>query len=142
MAISIGTYITNLRTEKGLSMRELATKANISVAEISRVESGKRLKPAPASLKAIAAALNADYSDLMKVAGYVEDETDDEGIYEKVFRDENGEIVDVVRGVKEMLRRDETWANAAYRVSRELSPEDRKILTEMAMSFLKNKKGQ
>jgi len=139
MAISIGTYIANLRTEKQMSLRELATKASLSSSEVSRIETGKRQKPTPATLKSISKALNTDYSDLMKVAGYIEEETDEDGIFEQVFRDESGEIVDVVRGVKEMLRKDEDWANVAYRVSRDLSPDDRKIISDLAKSILETR---
>ena len=140
MAITIGKYITNLREEKQMSQRELAFKSNLSPTEISRIEAGKRQQPSPTTLKGIASALGIEYSDLMKVAGYLEETHEDDMLYELVFKDENGVIVDVVRGVKEMFRRDEEWTNVAYRVSRDLAPNDRKILTEMALAFLKNRK--
>lgn len=139
MAISIGAYITELRTEKQMSMRELALKAGVDVSSVSRVESGKRQKAAPAFLRAIAPVLGVDYGDLMRVAGYIQEEEDVDGLHQYVFKDSNGEIVDVWRGVSEMFRKDEDWANVAFRVSRDLSPEDRKILSEMAESFLKNR---
>lgn len=139
MAIGIGAYITELRTEKQMSMRELALKANVQASDISRVESGKRQKPAPAFLRAIAPFLGVDYGDLMRVAGYIQEEEDVDGLHQYVFKDSNGEIVDVWRGVKEMFRKDEDWANVAFRISRDLSPTDRKILSEMAESFLKNR---
>ena len=59
-----------------------------------------------------------------------------------VFRDERtGRIVDVSSGAREMLRSDAAWANVAYRVSRELSDEDRQMLTVLAMEYLKKRQG-
>ena len=47
--------------------------------------------------------------------------------------------MDVSSGAREMLQADAAWANVAYRVSRELSDEDRQALTAMAMAYLKQK---
>ena len=140
MPTDIGTYISELRTEKKWSQRELAERSGISNTEISRLESGKRAKPTPATLRALADALQAEYRDLMKLAGYMEEVHDKDKFYELVFKDSDGNVVDVRRGVKEMFRRDEEWANVAYRVSRELEDEDREILKGMAEKFLELKK--
>jgi Trp operon repressor len=89
----------------------------------------------------MAQALGVEYSDLMKLAGYIEEKHEEDKIFELVFKDdETGEVVDVVRGVKEMFRKDATWANVAYRVSHELSDDDRRVLTEMTLSYLKSKR--
>jgi transcriptional regulator with XRE-family HTH domain len=142
MAITIGNYIADLRAEKGISQRELAEWSGVSNTEISRIESGKRQNPAPATLKAVSKALSAEYTDLMELAGYIEEIHDDDQFYELVFKDGDGRIVDVKRGVKEMFRRDEDWANVAYRVSHELTNGDRKTLTEMAKIYLDSKRSQ
>ncbi|MDJ0304749.1 helix-turn-helix domain-containing protein [Dehalobacter sp.] len=142
MPTNIGSYIAQLRAEKKISQRELSDRSGISNTEISRIEAGKRNNPTPATLRALSEALNIEYSDLMKVAGYIEEIHETDKFYELVFKDENGEIVDIKRGVKDMFRKDEDWANVAYRVSRELTDEDRSILKDMALSFLKNKKKQ
>lgn len=139
--MTLGAYLIQLRNEKNYSQRDLAEKCGVSGAEISRIESGKRQKPSPTVLKAMAQALGVEYSDLMKLAGYVEEKHEEDKIYELVFKDdENGEIVDVIRGVKEMFRKDATWANVAYRVSHELNDEDRRILTEMTKTYLEQKR--
>ena len=139
--MTLGAYLIQLRNEKGYSQRDLAEKCGMSGAEISRIESGKRQKPSPTMLKAMAQALGVEYSDLMKLAGYVEEKHEEDKIFELVFKDdETGEIVDVVRGVKEMFRKDATWANVAYRVSHELNDEDRRILTEMTKAYLNSKR--
>ena len=139
--MTLGTYLIQLRGEKGYSQRDLAERCGVSAAEISRIESGKRQKPSPTLLKAMAQTLGIEYSDLMKLAGYIEEKHEEDKIYELVFKDdETGEVVDVIRGVKEMFRKDAAWANVAYRVSHELSDDDRRVLTEMTLSYLKTKR--
>ena len=68
--MTLGEYLISARTERGVSQRELAEKCGISSAEISRVESGKRQKPSPTILKAVADALVISYPTLMALAGY------------------------------------------------------------------------
>ena len=138
--MDLGSYLAEIRNERGYSQRDLAEKCGISAAEICRVESGKRQKPSPAVLRAIADALVVSYPYLMQLAGYMdESETDPADPLEEVFRDENGRIVDASSGAREMVRTDAAWANTAYRVSRELSESDRQILTQMTLSFLQGK---
>ena len=69
---NIGEYIKNCRKEKDMSQRELATITNISNAEISRIESGARLSPAPEALKSIAKALNIPVETLFEKAGFMD----------------------------------------------------------------------
>ena len=107
------------------------------------MESGKRQKPSPAVLRAIADTLVISYPYLMQLAGYMDEPEEAETPEtEDVFRDERtGRIVDVSSGAREMLRSDAAWANVAYRVSRELSEEDRQMLTVLAMQYLKKNRG-
>ena len=139
--MTLGEYLVQARAERGWSQRDLAEQARISPAEVSRVESGYRRKPSPAVLRAMADALVISYPYLMQLAGYIEETHEEEAAFEQVFRDEEtGEIVDVVRGAKEMISKDAAWANAAYRVSRELSDQDRRILTEMTLTYLNRRR--
>ena len=138
--MTVGEYIQSARTERGLTQTELGEKCQVSGAEISRLESGKRRAPSPRMLKKISEALVIDYSELMRLAGYIEEVHEGEKTFEQVFRDKDGNIVDVVRGVKEMFRKDAAWANVAYRVSAELSDSDREILTGLAMTYLEKRK--
>ena len=121
--MDLGSYLIQVRNERGYSQRDLAEKSGVSPAEISRVESGKRQKPSPAVLRAIADTLVISYPYLMQLAGYMDETAPDEApATEDVFRDEStGRIVDVSSGAREMLQNDAAWANVAYRVSRELS---------------------
>lgn len=142
MTTGIGRYLADLRTEKKWSQRELADRSGISNTEISRIESGKRSNPNPSTLRALADALQVEYRDLMMLAGYIEDVHDQDKLYELVFKDSDGNHVDVKLGIKEMFRRDEEWANVAYRVARELSDEDRDIIKHLAKKFLEIKQKQ
>ena len=142
--MDLGSYLIQVRNERGYSQRDLAEKSGVSPAEISRVESGKRLRPSPSVLRAIADTLVISYPYLMQLAGYM-DEPEEKEIpaTEDVFRDERtGRIVDVSSGAREMLRSDAAWANVAYRVSRELSEEDRQMLTVLATEYLKKHRGE
>ena len=142
--MELGSYLIQGRNERGYSQRDLAEKSGVSPAEISRVESGKRLKPSPSVLRAIADTLVISYPYLMQLAGYMDEPEEAETPeMEDVFRDERtGRIVDVSSGAREMLRSDAAWANVAYRVSRELSEEDRQMLTVLAMQYLKKHNGE
>lgn len=74
--MTVGEYIKKKRTEMGISQRELAQSANISNAEISRIESGMRKQPSPDVLKNIATALNIFCEKLYMIAGYINDNPD------------------------------------------------------------------
>lgn len=69
--MSFGLYLKELRANNNLTQRELAKLANISNAEISRIESGFRVNPSPDVLRAIAPHLNLPYESLMEKAGYL-----------------------------------------------------------------------
>ena len=141
--MDLGSYLAQVRNERGYSQRDLAEKCGVSAAEICRVESGKRQKPSPTVLRGIADALVISYPYLMQLAGYMEkSEADEAAPMEDVFTDESGEIVDAPNGAREMLRTDAAWANTAFRASRELSDSDRQILNDMAIAFLKRKQAE
>ena len=116
-------------------LRDVAEKSGYSISEISRVESGKRLKPSPGVLRALAGALLADYDDLMKRAGYSGEVCGDS--FDKVFKNaETGEVMDATRGGKRMLDTDEEWANLAFRASCNLSRESRQVLACLVRAYL------
>ena len=140
--MDLGSYLIQVRNERGYSQRDLAEKSGVSPAEISRVESGKRLKPSPTVLRALSETLVISYPYLMQLAGYMEEAETAEipAPVQEVFRDERtGRIVDASQGGREMLQSDAAWANTAYRVSTELSEEDRQILTDQVTAYLKRK---
>ena len=118
-------------------LRDVAEKSGYSIPEISRVESGKRLKPSPAVLRALAGALLVDYNDLMGRAGYGGEVCDDGNTFNKVFKNaETGEVMDATRGGKRMLDTDEEWANLSFRASCNLSRESRQVLACLVREYL------
>ncbi|MDR3597047.1 helix-turn-helix transcriptional regulator [Clostridium sp.] len=139
-----GEYIKNLRNEARLSQRELAEKSGVSNAEISRLETGERKKPSPIVLKSIAPFLDVTYEDLLQKAGYIEEVIDHKGFTENIYKDEDGNLIDIIRQIKDMYEKDSKWANLAYRVSASnLSETELEIIkaqTEVLLEqFLKNK---
>lgn len=68
----LGKYIAEHRASKNLSIRKLATIANISHTEVYRLENGERKNPSPLILKSIALALQLNYEDILKAAGYID----------------------------------------------------------------------
>ena len=85
--MKLGEYLIQARRDRGFSQRDLAARCGISPAEVSRVESGVRMKPAPAVLRAMADALVVSYPRLMQLAGYIEETHEEEDVLEQVFRD-------------------------------------------------------
>jgi HTH-type transcriptional regulator, competence development regulator len=142
--MNFGEYIRNLRNEKKLSQRELAEKAGISNAEISRLESGDRKKPSPITLKAIAPFLEISYQELLKQAGYIEEMVERPGYTERIYKDENGKLIDITRKAADLYDKNVKWANIAFRVtSSDLSEDELNVISAQTESllqqFLKNK---
>jgi HTH-type transcriptional regulator, competence development regulator len=117
VTMAFSEYIKKLREDRKISQRELAEAAGISGAAISRIEAGERKKPSASTLKAIAPCLGVSYQELLKQAGYLEEIIDHEGYTEKIYRDENGKLIDITRSAKQMYDKDSQWANLAFRVT-------------------------
>lgn len=71
MLNTLASFVKSKREEREMSVRRLAEKAEISHTEIKRIEDGTRKQPSPKILKAIAAAMNVPYNDIMVAAGYL-----------------------------------------------------------------------
>jgi len=82
----LGNFIKERRLAKEWSMRELATKSDVSLTEIHRVENGERSNPSIRVLNSIGDALGVSKEDLLSIAGY---KVDNENIplIAKVFPD-------------------------------------------------------
>lgn len=68
----IGDYLKEIRERRGLTMRQVAIKTNVSQPYLSQIENGIK-KPSPEILKRLAPAYKVSYNDLMVVAGYLPD---------------------------------------------------------------------
>lgn len=67
-----GSYIKNLRESKGLTLNQVALYSDISAAQLSRIENGKRGVPKANTIKKLSEALKCDFEELMVVAGYID----------------------------------------------------------------------
>ncbi len=65
----IGEVIASAREQAGISQRQLAKVANISNAELSKIESGEREIPNPKTLRKITRYIDLNYNDLMYMIG-------------------------------------------------------------------------
>lgn len=70
LLIALGEYIRAQRIKKGIGLRELAFRLEISNAYLSNLESGKHSKANPLLLKKIAEELEIDHLKLYKIIGY------------------------------------------------------------------------
>src|SRR4029453_2769372 len=71
--IELGALLADLRTAKGLSLREVeeATGKAVSNAYLSQLENGKIRKPSPNVLYSLAEVYAVPYEALMEKAGYL-----------------------------------------------------------------------
>jgi HTH-type transcriptional regulator, competence development regulator len=71
--VELGTLLADLRTAKGLSLREVedATGKAVSNAYLSQLENGKIRKPSPHVLHSLAEVYVVPYEALMEKAGYL-----------------------------------------------------------------------
>ena len=65
----IGAIIAEAREKAKLSQRQLAKIANISNAELSKIESGEREIPNPKTLRKISRHINVNYNEMMYMIG-------------------------------------------------------------------------
>lgn len=66
---ALSAYVRQQRERAGLSQRQLAAEAGVSVSNISRLESGFHATPTPELLKHIADVLDVDFADLLASRG-------------------------------------------------------------------------
>jgi len=72
MAETLGERIRRVRKERGLGLRQTATKTGISATFLSRVETGKEpATPSEETLRKLAAVLDDDFDELMQLAGRI-----------------------------------------------------------------------
>ncbi|KZE68011.1 hypothetical protein AWM68_17725 [Fictibacillus phosphorivorans] len=68
--MDLSKFIKETRIKQGLTMRKLASKAQISQAYISQIERGER-HPQPDILRKLAVPLDVPYNKLMNIAGFL-----------------------------------------------------------------------
>lgn len=74
--MEIGSYIRAKRKEFGLTQKQLAEKLNLSHSYLSQVELGDK-NITPETLAKLSKVLNVSYTELMRIAGFIEIYSDD-----------------------------------------------------------------
>ena len=71
--VTLGQYLSGIRTGLGLSLREVEEKTNkeVSNAYLSQIENNKIKQPSPNILNTLAELYEIDFANLMELAGYV-----------------------------------------------------------------------
>lgn len=72
--MSFYDQLRKIRKSKGYTIREVSDRSGVSAAYISQLENGNRGVPSPDILMKLSEGLNFSYDDLMRIAGYIEDE--------------------------------------------------------------------
>lgn len=82
-------YLKELRENRKLTIRQVETYSGVSCSYLSQVETGKRGKPSPMILKKLAPVYKVPYLELMKAAGYLDDEVIDGAAHEMNYDNKN-----------------------------------------------------
>lgn len=96
-AESLNTLLSRLRTERGLSIAQLAARTGLSPNAVRWIERGVT-QPKPESLRVLAQALEVPYELLLQRAGYLEQplppqQSDDVGALFRELSPEHQELV-------------------------------------------------
>src|SRR5262245_57979866 len=67
---TLGAKVQTLRSKRGMSIRELARRAQVDSTWASRVELGRYLRPDPVRLRRVAEVLGIEASELFMAVGY------------------------------------------------------------------------
>ena len=80
----LGEYISSLRKERGLSVRQLAEKIKLSDPYLYQVESGKKALTDPAYFNRLAEFFAINVEEFLRRAGYLPTSTEGEKIEEAI----------------------------------------------------------
>lgn len=72
MIKNLGCYVRTKRKEMELTQQELAERCELTRPAVSMIESEKRKKPRPETLRKLAKGLKIPYEQLLEEAGYLE----------------------------------------------------------------------
>lgn len=128
--MTFGEYVKKLRTERGLSQRELSEKSGVSTAALSRIESGERQNTSLRVIKAIAPFLGISYEELMVQAGYIE------SVIENDQSEDSRILFDIYRRAKHIYEKDEELIGIFEQVVDKFPPEDIMLMKMILRSFI------
>lgn len=76
--MEFGEYLKHLREKKKMSIRKLSTYSGVSAGYLSQIENGGRSTPSPSVIKKLAKGLKTPYEDMMRAAGYIKQDEDNQ----------------------------------------------------------------
>jgi transcriptional regulator with XRE-family HTH domain len=143
--MNFGQYIKKLRSDIGLSQRDLSAASGISNAEISRIETSERKNPSYLVLKAISPHLKVSYEELLQKAGYIDNLEEPQKFADNNIGDNIGKVDNFLRRAKAVYEKDKEWAKLACKVLESGLSEDelevfKALNTTLLEQFLKSKK--
>ena len=94
-----GTTLRNIRQEKGISLRKLAEKVNVSFVNISYIENG-RIETSKSVLRSISKALDYDLDKLLSLANTVDDDI------QNIINKRPASVPDFLRTAKNLTNED------------------------------------
>ena len=141
---TVGERLRALRTEKGLSLREVERRSGINSGYLSQLERNEIANPTPSVLNKVATAYGEPFTVLMRWAGYVED--DPEGLSPNAQRalsllgdDFTDEELTAIKGVLDIVRRrsDTAAFPVVHRTDLILDADELKTIRQHAMGILR-----
>lgn len=138
---TLGARLRDLRGQKGLGLREAATKAGITHGYLSQIESDKVKEPAPQILQKLAEAYDEPFVLLMQWAGYLEPDpaglsTNQERAL-KIVGDPTDNELKAIRAVLDAIRAGGAAFPAFERLDGHLAPEDVARIRGHAIALLR-----
>ncbi|RIJ64123.1 helix-turn-helix domain-containing protein [Rummeliibacillus sp. POC4] len=121
-----GRYIKQVREEKRMTLNQVALYSEISAAQLSRIENGKRGVPKPSTIEKISQALKVDYNELMRVAGYIEKDNSD--LPKLTKKDERDVAKDLEKIISGLEGHNNGYAQFDGQTIEDMDDEDRELL--------------
>lgn len=130
--MELGTYLRNLRKEKGLTLREAAKRSGVSHPYLSQIETGKNDNPGLEILMKLAKLYDQPLEDFLRETGHIQ--TVAVGYYDDIkhYIDEENEL----RKKKDISHLLQNKDDNVYYNGKMLSPEERqKAITVLSAIF-------
>lgn len=122
----VGDRLKKMRTKKGLSLRELASRAQVSYSELSRIECGYSF-PSANMLRKLSPHLSVPVNELLFMAGYSFQFPGDQDVYLNF----DGETIDMEKESANMYYQDTALFLQLTEWFHNYNAEDAKLLTDL-----------
>jgi len=139
---SIGAHLREIREKEGVSLREIERLTGVNSGYLSQLERGDVVQPKPAILHKISKAYGVPFSQLMRWAGYIDDDeeelTPNQRIALKTLGDPTDEELKALKEIFNVMRGRKQRAFAALHLSDvPLEPEDAQEIHKYSMALLR-----